>query len=560
MQVPAGILLEAIRMRIGLGQLNCVVGDLRGNAEKMRQTYARAKQEGVELLLFPELAVCGYPPEDLLLKPYFLQDNMEMVEQLAADCPEITVVVGFAEDSGDGACNSAAVLRGGRVEGIYRKFMLPNYGVFDEYRYFRPGTQPLTIQVGELAAAVTICEDIWEIDRLCGFLRGSGAFQLLLNISASPYCAGKTEQRKTIIGRCARRLNAVVAYCNLVGGQDELVFDGRSMFVDQAGNCIATAAAFEEDLLIGEVEAAGKSDVKVVAVGPVVAQPASEVEEIYLAVVRGTKDYVLKNGFSEVLLGLSGGIDSSVTAAIAVAALGAESVTGVTMPSRFNSPQTVADAERLARNLGIRLLNIPIEGVLAEFDRALAGVAGWDNKGVAYENLQARVRGCILMSLSNQFGSLVLTTGNKSENAVGYSTLYGDTAGGFAVLKDVPKTLVYRLAEYINTKAGREMIPAEVISRAPTAELRPGQKDTDALPPYELLDRILQGYVEEDMSAADLVESGLPAEVVEKVILMVDRSEYKRRQSPPGVKITPRAFGKDRRLPITNRYDHRAQR
>jgi NAD+ synthase (glutamine-hydrolysing) len=562
-------------MRIGLGQFNAVVGDLAGNAEKMRSIYAEALRSKVDLLVFPELAICGYPPEDLLHKKHFLQHNLLTVKKLAADCPEGTIIAGFAEQSGDDCYNSAAVLQNGKVSKIYRKVLLPNYGVFDERRYFQAGTEPMVIEVAGLNIAVTICADVWDIEWLADFLprrfaspaastcverrRGKqseaagGQIQMVLNISASPFYMGKTEQRQAILSRCAKEFNCAVSYCNLVGGQDEIVFDGRSMFADSSGKVVACAKAFDEDLLIADITATDKG-VRIEPITPPSPQPTDSIDEIYQALVLGTRDYTRKNGFAKVLLGLSGGVDSSVTAAIAVAALGAENVVGITMPSEFNSPETIADAGKVAKNLGIEFLSIPIGPTLKQFDQALKQAPGWDSKGVAYENLQARIRGSILMSLSNSTGSLVLTSGNKSETAVGYATLYGDTAGGFAVIKDVPKTFVYKLAKHINKIAGRQIIPAEVITRAPSAELRPGQKDSDTLPGYDLLDKILKGYVEEDKSAQQLVESGLPEDVVHSVIRMVDRNEYKRRQSPPGVKITPKAFGKDRRLPITNRY------
>jgi len=542
-------------VRVALGQFNAVVGDLAGNAERMRRIYAQAVRSDVDLLVFPELAVCGYPPEDLLLKRYFLNDNRLTVERLAADCPEVSIIVGFAESFMGSSYNSAAVLRAGRITKIYRKGLLPNYGVFDERRYFQPGTEPVVISLGGLNVAVTICADIWNIEWLAEFLKDAGQIQLLVNISASPFHVGKIKQRQTAVGQCAKKFNCAVCYCNLVGGQDEIVFDGHSMFADSTGVVAVEARTFDEDLLIADITAVGAGTVRVKPTRPPVPQPADLTDEVYQALVLGTKDYTRKNGFKKVLLGLSGGIDSSVTAAIAAAAVGAENVVGLTMPSKFNSPETKSDAEKLAKNLGIEFLTIPIEPILNQFHEALEKAPGWDNKGIAYENLQARIRGSILMSLSNQFGSLVLTTGNKSETAVGYATLYGDTAGGFAVIKDVPKTLVYKLAEYINKKADRQIIPSGVISREPSAELRPDQKDSDALPDYDLLDKILKGYVEEDKSAQQLVESGLPRDVVHRVIRMVDRNEYKRRQSPPGVKITPKAFGKDRRLPITNRYN-----
>lgn len=543
-------------MRIGLGQFNAVVGDLAGNARKMREIYARAVQADVDLLAFPELAIGGYPPEDLLHKRHFLTDCRQALDKLATDCPDKTIVVGFAESDRIHNYNSAAVLQGGRVTGIYRKALLPNYGVFDEQRYFEPGVDPLVIDVNGLSVAITICFDIWNVEWLRRFLENAGPIQMVLNISASPFHTGKLVRREDTINKCAREFGCAVAYCNLVGGQDELIFDGRSMFADSTGRVIAKAKAFEEDLMIADVGLATDGSVRIEPQQPAATQPAGLLDEIYQALVLGARDYARKNGFHKVLLGLSGGIDSAVTAAIAVAALGAENVIGVTMPSKFNSPETISDAGKSAENLGIEFHTIPIGPILHPFHEALQIVEGWDSDGLAYENLQARIRGCILMSLSNQFGSLVLTTGNKSETAVGYATLYGDTAGGFAIIKDVPKTTVYKLAEHINKTAGRPLIPVDVITRPPSAELRPDQKDSDSLPDYDLLDRILKGYVEEDKSVAQLTEQGLPKEVVQRVVRMVDRNEYKRRLSPPGVRITPKAFGKDRRLPITNRYSH----
>jgi NAD+ synthase (glutamine-hydrolysing) len=537
-----------------LGQFNAIVGDIAGNARKMREMYARAIRADVDLLVFPELAVCGYPPEDLLHKRHFLKECSLALEKLAADCPQRTIVVGFPENDGAGSYNSAAVLQGAAIIRTYRKALLPNYGVFDEQRYFRPGTNPLVLEVGDLNVAVTICFDIWHIQWLGRFLENAGPIQMILNISASPFHTGKLTRREETINKCARQFGCAVAYCNLVGGQDELIFDGRSMFSDSTGRIIAKARAFEEDLIIADVVPAGDCAVKVKPLEPAASQPANLLDEIYRALVLGTRDYAHKNGFHRVLLGLSGGIDSAVTAAIAAEALGADNVVGITMPSEFNSPETISDAEKLAENLGIEFHTIPIGPILGPFHEALQTVEGWDSDGLAFENLQARIRGCILMSLSNQFGSLVLTTGNKSETAVGYATLYGDTAGGFAVIKDVPKTTVYELAEHVNKTAGRPVIPVDVITRPPSAELRPGQKDSDSLPDYDLLDRILKGYVEQDKSVAQLAGQGLPRDVIEKVVRMIDRNEYKRRLSPPGIRITPKAFGKDRRLPITNRY------
>jgi NAD+ synthase (glutamine-hydrolysing) len=541
-------------VRVGLGQFNAIVGDLTGNAEKMRQFYARAVEAGVDLLVFPELAVCGYPPEDLLYKQHFIKDCSLVLEKLAADCPDKTVVVGFAEGKRTKSYNSAAVLQGGKVHKVYRKGMLPNYGVFDERRYFHSGAEPLVINVEGCDIAVTICFDIWNIQWLRKFLASADRIQMILNISASPFHTGKIRAREKVINACANELNCAVAYCNLVGGQDELIFDGRSIFADSTGKLIAKAKAFEEDLLIADVVPTADGTLQIEPVQPAARQPSDSIDEIYQALILGTRDYARKNGFRKVLLGLSGGIDSSVTAAIAVTALGSENVIGISMPSEFNSPETISDAEKLAKNLGIEFHTIPIGPMLGQFHKSLQTIGGWNDEGIAYENLQARIRGCILMSLSNKFDSLVLTTGNKSETAVGYSTLYGDTAGGFGIIKDVPKTTVYELAKHINKTGGRQVIPEEVMTRPPSAELAPDQKDSDSLPDYGLLDRILKGYVEEDKSVTELVKQGLPEDVVNKVIRMVDRNEYKRRLSPPGIKITPKAFGKDRRLPITNHY------
>jgi NAD+ synthase (glutamine-hydrolysing) len=547
-------------MRIGLGQFNAVVGDLDGNVEKILEFYTRAVREDVDLLIFPELAVCGYPPEDLVLKRHFLKECMASVEKIAAACRDTKIIVGFVESTTDESYNSAAVLQGGKISKIYRKVRLPNYGVFDERRYFQSGTEPLIIDMAGIKIAVTICADMWELEWLAGFLKDSGPIRLAVNISASPFHYGKIKIREQVVSRCAKRLNCAVAYCNLIGGQDEIVFDGRSIFADSTGKAIIFARAFEEDLLIADIIPGADGIVKIEPLQPAASQPVDIIDEIYQALVLGTRDYTRKNGFKKVLLGLSGGIDSSVVAAVAVAALGRENVIGITMPTQFNRPETISDAGKLAKNLGIEFLTIPIRSILEQFDKELKPISGWQSKGIAYENLQARIRGTILMSLSNSTGALVLTTGNKSETAVGYSTLYGDTAGGFAVIKDVPKTMVYMLAEHINKISGSEIIPTDVITRPPSAELKPDQKDTDSLPDYDLLDKILKGYVEEDKSAKELVDSGLPKDVVLRVLRMVDKNEYKRRQSPPGVKITPKAFGRDRRLPITNRYSSGSDR
>ncbi len=578
---------------MALGQFNATVGDLAGNIARMKEMWTQAVAAGADLVVFPELAICGYPPEDLVYKKQFVKDNRAALEDLAAsvegilpsergrDARDTMLIVGFVECAEGNLYNAAAVIQEGRIVSVYHKTLLPNTSVFDEQRYFRPGAQPVILEVGAndhspLRVALTICQDLWDKQWLAEFFAETGPIDLMVNISASPFHMSKIYQRREVVADCVQVLGCAVAYCNLVGGQDELVFDGRSMLADSTGQVVATAKAFEEDLLLADVESgrgrppclpapAGQPQggapteaaapcVQVRPLQPVAPQPRDEVEEVYGALVLGTRDYALKNGFHQVLLGISGGIDSAVTAAIAAAALGPENVICVTMPSRFNRPETIADAKLVADNLGCPLLTIPIEPILKPFHESLKAEPRWNDKGLAYENLQARIRGMILMSLSNQIGALVLTTGNKSEVSVGYSTLYGDTAGGFSVIKDVLKTMVYRLAEYINARAGREVIPVSVIQRVPTAELRPNQRDQDSLPEYDLLDRIIMGYVEQDQSARDLVESGLPAGEVERVIRMIDRNEYKRRQSPPGVRITVKAFGKDRRLPITNHY------
>jgi NAD+ synthase (glutamine-hydrolysing) len=520
----------------------------------MRVLWQRATDQGAEVVLFPELAVCGYPPEDLLHKLHFLKDNRQAVERLAGWCDRGTVVAGYADTLDGRAYNGAAVIQGGRITGVYRKGRLPNYGVFDESRYFESGSVPLTFTHGDLTAALTICRDLWDTEWLRQRLAGL-PFHWIANISASPFELGKIARRHAVITRCAQQLRCPVVYCNLVGGQDELVFDGRSVVASAEGQIVGQGRAFDEDLVIVEIgrQSEGPTQISLVSpVAPVVEEP---VEEVYHALVLGTRDYVVKNGFAKTLIGVSGGVDSALTAAIAVEAVGPQNVIAVTMPSRFNSPETIADARNVADNLGIHLLTIPIEQILASFGASLSAVPSWNDKGVAYENLQARIRGTLLMSLSNQYGALVLTTGNKSEVSVGYSTLYGDTAGGFAVIKDVPKTMVYQVARLINERAGREIIPAATIARPPTAELRPNQKDTDSLPEYDLLDAIITGYVEQDKSPAELIQSGFPESVVRRVVRLIDCSEYKRRQSPPGVRVTTKAFGKDRRLPITNRYD-----
>lgn len=551
----------SLQLRIALGQFNAAVGDIGANLSAMRKMYSRAIDNGADLLVFPEMSIAGYPPEDLLHKPHFLEDCRSALQEFASECGDISIVTGFPDYSGADCFNAAAVSRAGKVEHIYHKVLLPNYGVFDEQRYFKSGDKPYCFDLNGIRIALTICEDIWQFDWMDKHLKADDV-DLILNLSASPFNVGKMNQRQEILTECASHFKAAIAYCNLTGGQDELVFDGRSMIVDPAGRLACHAEEFQEDMIFADITA-GDGDVEVANIQAAVEYPEKEtmdpIEEVYRALVLGTADYVRKNGFDKVLIGLSGGIDSSLVAAIAVEALGADKVFGVTMPSRFNSAETISDAKVLADNLGMGFETIPIADVLGSFNQTLSVINGWDDKGLAFENLQARIRGCILMSLSNQFGYLVLTTGNKSETAVGYSTLYGDTAGGFAIIKDVPKTLVYKLCEYINEISGKEIVPESVITRPPSAELRPDQKDSDSLPDYDLLDAILKGYIERDLSAASIVGEGLDADEVNRVIRLVDRNEYKRRQSPPGIRITPKAFGRDRRMPITNRYSHKAK-
>lgn len=546
-----------MRLRCGLAQINVTVGDMQGNIEKMAGVIRSAKTQQVDLLVFPELCVCGYPPEDLLHKPKFLADCQVALQALLAEAHGITVIAGFADGQPDECYNAAAVLRDGQLQQVYHKSRLPNYGVFDEKRYFTPGQTPLVIEQNGLRVAVTICEDIWELAWLDGFLADAkDKLDLIVNLSASPFHAGKDQQRQEVLARCATHFDCAVAYCNLIGGQDELVFDGRSLFVDAQGEPVAQGKAFEDDLCTVDVQAGNEGQaVTAVSLNGLCERPQNQIHEVYQALVLGTRDYIRKNGFSKVVIGLSGGIDSSLVAVIAADALGSENVVGITMPSRFNTNETRGDAEKLADNLGIEFHTVPIADTLDAFSQTLSLIPGWHENGLAYENLQARIRGTILMSYSNQFGWLVLTTGNKSETAVGYSTLYGDTAGGFAVIKDVPKTRVYQLCAFINLQADRELIPSSVITRPPSAELRPNQKDSDSLPDYDRLDAILKNYVELDHSAAELIESGFPENQVRRIVRLVDLNEYKRRQNPPGVKITPRAFGRDRRMPITNRYN-----
>jgi len=575
-------------LRIGLAQVNMTVGDLDGNARKILKWAEEARRQGVALLLFPELAVTGYPPEDLLLKPAFIRDNLRALDKIrrGLKAPGMVTVLGFV-DGDDDIQNAAAVIYRGKVLGVYHKRYLPNYGVFDEDRYFQRGERPLSIRWGSLRVGVSICEDIWYPGGPSEeALRGQA--ELIVNLSSSPYHLGKSERRERMLRTRAADGVAMVAYVNLVGGQDELLFDGGSTIYDPDGKVIARGKLFEEDLLIADLDFeevfrrrlhdprsrkekqahAQEADrtiwVTVTGAPPTPARrrpilprvlPRLEpAEEVFRALVLGTRDYVKKNGFSRVLVGLSGGVDSALVAALAVEALGHKAVVGVSMPGPFTSRGTRSDAAKVAGNLGIEFIEIPIGPVFQAYLRELKPAFKGKKPDVAEENLQARIRGNYLMALSNKFGWLVLTTGNKSELATGYCTLYGDMAGGFAVIKDVPKTLVYQVAECINARAGRDRIPRSVLERPPTAELRPNQTDQDTLPPYAELDPIMKAYVEEDLSFEEIVAKGAKPATVKKVIRMVDGNEYKRRQGPPGIKITERAFGKDWRLPITNRY------
>jgi NAD+ synthase (glutamine-hydrolysing) len=564
-------------VRVAAAQLNLVVGDLEGNAGRVLAAYDQADAAGCDLVAFPELSLTGYPPEDLLLRPAFVAQAREWIDKVAARTGAMAAVVGFPEADRD-LYNSAAVLAHGSVQGIYRKHLLPNYAVFDEERYFEPGPTdgPLFV-VGGVRVAVTICEDAWSPSAPILTQAAAGA-ELVVNLNASPYYAGRLRERETMLATRAADASVPVVYVNLVGGQDELVFDGASMCFDESGQLLARGTQFTEDLLVVDVDvrpafrrraldprgrrrAPALPEVLVSAaqpnhssVAPRIEPALEPVHEVYEALVVGTRDYVTKNGFTDVLIGLSGGIDSSLVAAIAADALGPDHVVGVLMPSRFSSGGSIADAEALADQLGIRTLTIPIEPAHAAFLEMLAEPFAGLEPGLAEENLQARVRGTVLMTLSNKFDWLVLTTGNKSEMATGYSTLYGDMAGGFAVIKDVPKMLVYALCRDRNRRAGRSIIPDAVLEKPPSAELRPDQKDSDSLPEYADLDPILEGYVEGDRSIADLVAEGHDPATVTRVARLVDRNEYKRRQAPPGVRVSPKAFGKDRRLPLTNRW------
>jgi NAD+ synthase (glutamine-hydrolysing) len=581
-----------IPLRVALAQVNTTVGDLVGNTRKIIASMQQAYAAGVHIVCFPELALPGYPPEDLLLKPGFVAANLRQLDEIvraSSDLPGLTAIVGFVDRDHD-IYNAAAVVHAGKLAGVYHKHYLPNYGVFDEYRYFQAGnTAPIFLMHG-VHVGINICEDIWYPTGPLPRQAHAGA-EVIININGSPYYSGKATIREEMIATRAADNGVIIAYLNMVGGQDELVFDGGSMVFNEQGVLIARSKCFEEDMLIVDLDTASVfrsrlhdprrrqerwrtaiDDVPIIPVAtdqpelhhgtpPIVLAAPQRIEprmerlaEIYAALVLCVRDYIHKNGFQEVIIGLSGGIDSSLVAVIAADALGSANITGISMPSGYSSEHSKSDAQQLAENLGMRYLMIPIEETFRISLQMIEPALGKEYPGLAAENLQARIRGNILMTISNKSGSLVLTTGNKSEMAVGYTTLYGDMAGGFAVLKDVLKTLVYELAQYRNTVGDKPVILSTVITKPPSAELRPGQQDTDSLPPYDELDPILQAYVEDDRSWDEMLAMGFQRATVERVMRLVDASEYKRRQAPPGVKITPRAFGRDRRLPITNRY------
>ena len=569
------------RFRVALGQINATVGDIEGNVRLIVRGIERARALGCSLVAFPELAITGYPPEDLLFKPAFIEANLRGLDAVTQASRGLSVIVGFV-DKRDDIFNSAAVLHDGRRAGVYHKQYLPNYGVFDENRYFQAGTETPVFVTGETTFAVNVCEDIWYPAGPTALQALAGA-ELVVNINGSPFHAGKAHFREQMISTRALDDQVCVAYVNMVGGQDELVFDGASLIVNERGECVARGLAFEEDFVVADLDLEAvfrarlhdsrrrkeklrvRDDAARISLPalPALEAPAlpprevaapTPVEEVFGALVLGTHDYVRKNRFKRVVIGLSGGIDSSVVGAVAVEALGRDNVAGVGMPSGFSSVGTRRDAQRLAKNLGIEFLTIPITPLLNAYKRALGKAFKGLKEDVTEENIQARIRGNLLMALSNKFGWLLLTTGNKSEYSVGYTTLYGDMAGGFAVIKDVPKMLVYEVARHVNARAGRPVIPETVFTRAPSAELRPNQTDQDTLPPYPQLDQILEGYVEQDQGVNDLIARGFPADTVRRVVSMVDSNEYKRRQAPIGVKITPRAFGRDWRPPIVNRF------
>ncbi len=563
-----------MNIRLALAQINSCVGDIEGNTKEIVLRIEQAKDKGADIICFPEMSVTGYPPEDLLLKKSFIKDNINSLKKIKKSTDSLIAIVGFVDYKGS-AYNAAAVIQNGEIKGIYRKTRLPNYGVFDEERYFQPGKEISVFKCGEITFGVNICEDIWYSGNPTKKQVTNGNAGLILNLSSSPYHTGKPVIRENMLRERAKQYSCVLGFCNMVGGQDELVFDGSSSVIDKSGEVLSRAKSFEEKLLITDLDGqelvvksrkrTGNGELKTIKLEPIKKKDKKNIKrsksgfynednEILRALITGTKDYVRKNGFKKVVIGLSGGIDSALVAVIAKEALGSQNVVGILMPSKYSSKGSVKDSKLLAGNLGIKNITVPIQDIFNSYLVGLSEIFKNTNPNEAEENLQARIRGNILMALSNKFGHLVLTTGNKSEMSVGYATLYGDMAGGFAVIKDLPKTLVYRLAKTYNKSSKKEVVPTAIITKEPSAELRPDQKDTDSLPPYEDLDRILRLYIEDDLGIKEIIKSGENKELTEKIVKMVDRNEYKRRQSPPGIKITTKAFGKDRRMPITSRY------
>jgi NAD+ synthase (glutamine-hydrolysing) len=545
-------------LRIALAQLNPTVGDLSGNLKDCVEHYDRAVAQGCDLVAFGELSITGYPPEDLVLKPGFVADNLAALQAFASHTGPCAAVIGFVDrDLEDPHLlfNAAALCSGGRVVGTYHKRQLPNYAVFDEERYFQPGTGPLEIfEVAGVPIGLTICEDIWQVDGPMGGIVAAGA-RVNININGSPYEVGKALRREELVVARAREHNCAIVYVNQVGGQDELVFDGGSMVVDAAGTLVARAPQFVSDLMIAELDVtdSDSSNPDCPSANQIVPWLSPDAE-LYEALVVGTRDYCHKNGFSDVVIGLSGGIDSTLVACVAVDALGADHVHGVSMPSRYSSDHSRSDARALAENLAMSFSTISIEPAFSAYLEMLAEPFAGRTPGLTYENLQSRCRGQVLMAMSNEFGHMVLTTGNKSEIAVGYFTIYGDSVGGYGVIKDLLKTRVYELCRFYNHRAGWDVIPSDVITKPPSAELRPDQRDDQSLPPYEVLDPVLELYVDQDRTAAEIIELGHEAEMVRRITRLVDIAEYKRRQTPPGVRVTAKGFGKDRRMPITSGY------
>ncbi|MEW6680358.1 MAG: NAD+ synthase [bacterium] len=536
-------------LRIGIAQINTTVGDISGNCRKIKEYIKQAEEFKVDIIAFPELSITGYPPEDLLLKPKFVLDNLALLNELSKEVFDIVAIVGFVDRKGNNLYNAASIIYQRRIRGIYHKMCLLNYGVFDEKRYFKEGEKPRIFRFKNIIFSVNICEDIWDKALVKNVALMD--VRLIFNCSASPYHYGKRKEEEKILSYQAKKNSIFIAYANLMGGQDELVFDGASMVLDDKGRIIERAGQFKEDLLITDLDI-GKREEKKPPIPKRKIEPLEPIPEIYQALILGLSDYVFKNGFKKVVIGLSGGIDSSLVAALATDALGKDNVIGVFMPSIYSSKESFEDAKELAENLEIKLINIPISDIFNLYLSLLKPYFKGHKRNITEENLQARIRGNILMALSNKFGWLVLATGNKSEISTGYATLYGDMAGGFACLKDIPKTLVYKLAGYRNSK--ELVIPERVLKKEPTAELKPDQKDSDTLPEYETLDPIVKAYIEEDKDLQEITSLGFDKKIVSYVLSLIDKSEYKRRQSPPGIKITPKAFGKDRRMPITNKY------